>query len=100
MEFGQKKIFMKLIYLISRVFWPGIFLIFCPTVVCISCVYFLGEWYFDCECERCRDPTELETFVSALICEVCEDDFLLPTEPLDYLSTWTCGTCDFSMTGT
>ena len=40
----------------------------------------------------------METFVSALICEVCEEDFLLPTEPLDYLSTWTCGTCDFSMT--
>ena len=42
-------------------------------------VFFLGEWYFDCTCRRCQDPTELETFVSALICEVCEDDFLLPT---------------------
>ena len=41
--------------------------------------YLLGEWYFDCTCQRCQDPTELETFVSALICEVCEDDFLLPT---------------------
>ena len=29
---------------------------------------------------------------------MCEDDFLLPTEPLDYMSTWTCGSCDFSMT--
>ena len=24
----------------------------------------------------------MDTFVSALICEVCEEDFLLPTEPL------------------
>ena len=31
---------------------------------------------------RCQDPTEMDTFVSALICEVCEEDFLLPTEPL------------------
>ena len=40
---------------------------------------FSGEWYFDCNCQRCQDPTELETFVSALICEVCEEDLLLPT---------------------
>ena len=32
MEFGQKKIFVKLIYLISRVFWPGLFWIFWPTM--------------------------------------------------------------------
>ena len=32
MEFGQKNFFVKLIYLISRVFWPGRFLIFWPTV--------------------------------------------------------------------
>ena len=25
MEFGQKKLFLKLIYLFSRVFWPGLF---------------------------------------------------------------------------
>ena len=61
---------------------------------------FLGEWYFDCQCIRCQDPTEMETFVSALICEVCEDDFLLPTEPLDYMSTWTCGSCDFFLSAT
>ena len=60
----------------------------------------LGEWYFDCQCIRCQDPTEMETFVSALICEVCEDDFLLPTEPLDYMSTWTCGSCDFFLSAT
>jgi len=59
-----------------------------------------GEWYFDCTCQRCQDPTELETFVSALICEVCEEDFLLPTEPLDMFSPWTCGSCDFFLSST
>ena len=27
---------------------------------------------------RCRDPTELGTFVSAVCCEVCETGYLLP----------------------
>ena len=35
--------------------------------------------------------------MSALICEVCEEDYLLPTEPLDVFSPWTCGSCDFFM---
>lgn len=61
---------------------------------------FLGEWHFDCDCSRCQDPTELDTFVSALVCEVCEEDYLLPTEPLNYLSPWTCGSCDFFMNAT
>ena len=39
----------------------------------------------------------METFVSALICEVCEEDYLLPTEPLNLFSPWTCGSCDFFM---
>ena len=42
----------------------------------------------------------METFVSALICEVCEEDFLLPTEPLDMFSPWTCGSCDFFLSST
>ena len=42
----------------------------------------------------------METFVSALICEVCEEDFLLPTEPLDMFSPWTCGSCDFFLAAT
>ena len=59
-----------------------------------------SEWYFECECQRCSDPTENDTFVSALICEACEEDYLLPTEPLDVFSSWTCGSCDFFLSCT
>ena len=41
MKFGQKKLFVKLIYLISRVFWPGLFLNFLAYCV------FWGEKSFD-----------------------------------------------------
>ena len=36
MDFGQKKYFMKLIYLISRVFWAWTFLIFLAYCVTLS----------------------------------------------------------------
>ena len=32
MDFGEKIFFVKLIYLTSRVFWPGFFKIFWPTM--------------------------------------------------------------------
>lgn len=54
-----------------------------------------AEWYFDCQCSRCQDPTEMDTMISALVCEVCEQDYLLPTEPLNMMSDWVCGSCDF-----
>lgn len=56
-----------------------------------------SEWYFQCTCTRCRDPTELGTFISALICEVCEEGSMLPVEPLDPFSEWVCSDCDFSV---
>ena len=47
-----------------------------------------SEYYFDCKCQRCLDPTEGQTFVSALCCEVCDRGFLLPRDPLDDYSQW------------
>ena len=39
MEFGKKNFFLKLIFLISRVFfWPGLFIIFWPTMYITYCV--------------------------------------------------------------
>ena len=38
MEFGQKIFFVKLIYLISRVFWPGLFQIFYLPITTSSSV--------------------------------------------------------------
>ena len=54
-----------------------------------------SEWYFDCHCERCTDPTELGTMVSGVLCEACEEGYLLPKDPLDAYSEWPCSKCDF-----
>jgi len=54
-----------------------------------------SEWYFNCQCQRCQDPTELGTMVSAVACEVCETGHLLPRNPLDELGDWLCSSCDF-----
>ena len=31
------------------------------------------NWYFDCSCMRCSDPTELGTLVSGVVCDQCTD---------------------------
>ena len=52
------------------------------------------NWFFDCSCPRCSDPTELGTFASALLCPVCVkggcEGILLPKEPLNPACLWTC----------
>merc|ERR1719464_1973491 len=50
------------------------------------------EWYFDCVCRRCSDPTERGSFISAVRCtnSNCVDGYLLPQNSLDSNSTWTC----------
>lgn len=46
--------------------------------------------HFQCKCKRCRDRTELETFMSAVKCLNCQKDFLLPEEPTEVQSDWKC----------
>jgi hypothetical protein len=48
------------------------------------------QFYFDCSCHRCADPTELGTFFSALKCPECKPGYLLPVNPLDYTTSWKC----------
>ncbi|TRY61608.1 hypothetical protein TCAL_05703 [Tigriopus californicus] len=60
-----------------------------------------GRWHFQCICVRCQDPTELNSFVSALRCEPslkcgssngpphC-DSYLVP---MDLGSFWSCLSC-------
>jgi hypothetical protein len=51
--------------------------------------------YFDCLCNRCMDPAELGTFVSALKCAQCPNGYLLSTQPLSYEeddAVWKCYT--------
>ncbi|XP_072945067.1 SET domain-containing protein SmydA-8 [Epargyreus clarus] len=53
--------------------------------------------YFSCKCERCSDPTELGTYLSAMKCfgdgnETC-DGIHLPENPLDEETEWACNKC-------
>ena len=52
--------------------------------------------FFDCLCQRCRDPTELGTHMSSLICQTCPTGFVFPDDPLDEKSCWSCSkNCGF-----
>ena len=50
-----------------------------------------------CSCDRCKDPSELGTYVSGVYCSECpaNDDagILLPKDPLDDNSAWICNKC-------
>lgn len=59
---------------------------------------------FDCDCERCTDPTELGTNLGNIYCSLCNGPgsehsltkgaMLLSTNPLDESATWKCEKCD------
>lgn len=53
--------------------------------------------YFSCKCQRCSDPTELGTYLSAMKClgdgtKPC-DGIHLPEDPLDDETDWACNKC-------
>lgn len=53
--------------------------------------------YFSCKCERCSDPTELGTYLSAMRClgdgqQLC-DGIHLSEDPLDDETEWACNKC-------
>ena len=48
---------------------------------------------FMCECERCEDPTEFGSFLSAIKCSMCPGR-LMPKDPLNVDSNWKCDQCD------
>ncbi|XP_022921191.2 SET domain-containing protein SmydA-8-like [Onthophagus taurus] len=57
--------------------------------------------YFDCNCQRCSDPTELGTHMSTLKCMKCDNGVILSTAPLlDPESEWKCTHCQHSLKGT
>ena len=37
------------------------------------------DWFFACQCLRCRDPSEFSTFTSCVRCLTCRQGFLLAT---------------------
>ncbi|XP_052866086.1 SET domain-containing protein SmydA-8-like isoform X1 [Anopheles cruzii] len=45
---------------------------------------------FDCQCDRCADPTEFGTNISGFRCPQCRGGFVLPSQPTDYRTPWRC----------
>ena len=53
--------------------------------------------HFGCECRRCKDPTELGTLASAVLCQ-CGGS-ILPENPLDLTqaAVWKCCKCSTTL---
>lgn len=51
--------------------------------------------FFQCHCERCKDASELDTFISGLYCQKCPTNtgILLIENPFDETSDWVCRQC-------
>lgn len=59
---------------------------------------------FDCECKRCKDPTEFGTNLGNIYCSVCNGlgslstgAMMLSTNPLDEGAPWSCEKCDHTI---
>lgn len=48
---------------------------------------------FDCDCDRCSDPTEFNTYCSAFICKKCTVGKIISDNSLDAKSDWSCVKC-------
>jgi len=47
---------------------------------------FLSEqWFFNCQCSRCQDPTEFGTLTSSLPCQKCQNGSVLPSQFKKYV---------------
>ena len=49
--------------------------------------------FFRCQCQRCLDPSEFGSNLSALRCTVCSVGFVLPERPTDPLTDYVCKNC-------
>ena len=51
-----------------------------------------------CNCRRCKDPTELSTYFSALKCRKCPKSTpVLSSNPLDNMAHWSCTACNYQV---
>jgi len=55
-----------------------------------------ASWMFECGCRRCRDVTELNTFLSALLCPKCGGPVLPKSSELKE-KDWECRECGESV---
>lgn len=49
--------------------------------------------FFTCHCDRCEDPSELNTNLSSFICKSCGDGIICSSNPLGIVSTQTFYLC-------
>lgn len=68
-----------------------------PTIV--RRAYLKESKFFDCQCKRCSDPTELGTHLGTLKCTKCDNGIIMSTSPLDSNAIWKCTHCEFSTSG-
>ncbi|KAL7024018.1 hypothetical protein ACKWTF_012873 [Chironomus riparius] len=55
--------------------------------------------FFWCTCNRCKDPTELGTHASTLLCPKCTNGFILSTDSLNQDADWKCKKCCYAVSG-
>ncbi|CAG9767303.1 unnamed protein product [Ceutorhynchus assimilis] len=55
--------------------------------------------YFECTCPRCSDKTELDTHMSSLKCQRCDNGIIMSSNPLDDSCEWKCHLCDYKTNG-
>ncbi|XP_066992473.2 uncharacterized protein [Anabrus simplex] len=55
--------------------------------------------YFDCDCARCIDPTELGSNLSTLKCSKCDNGWIMSSNPLQADAQWRCTACEFVTRG-
>lgn len=60
--------------------------------------HLLATKYFECECDRCADPTELGSHLGTIRCP-CEKGFVTPNDPLKPESDWSCDVCPGVLSG-
>ena len=57
-------------------------------------------WFFTCKCDRCGSPTDLDSHMSAILCQKCvaEDGSRHPVLPVDaedaVAGKWQCTHCN------
>ncbi|KAK9696141.1 hypothetical protein QE152_g32092 [Popillia japonica] len=70
-----------------------------PTI--IRREYLREGKYFECNCQRCADPTELGTHMSTLKCtkNLCDNGVILSTNSLDDEAEWKCTHCSNTLKG-
>jgi len=63
--------------------------------------FLINTKFFECTCDRCADPTECGTFMSAIKCTLCSPGYVLPVKPFnisDSEAVWKCLEHDCSHT--